>query len=309
MAAMRIRSPWAAVGVAGAAALAIPAALAQSIEPRAYSNAPVGMNFVIAGFARSTGGVAFDASLPLTDPKLAVNSALFAYARALDLWGMAGKVDVIVPYAWLSGSAQFSGATVERQIEGLGDPALRLAMNFVGAPALSAAEFRSYRQDLIVGASVQVSMPVGQYDPTRLINIGSHRWSIKPEIGASQAFGAWVLEGKAAVTAYGTNDDFYNGGSRSQDPLYAMQLHAIYNFGPGRWVSVDTTYYSGGRTTVNGTLNNDLQANWRTGATLAWPVDAQNSVKLYLSTGVSARTGNNFDLIGAAWQYRWGGGL
>ena len=47
----------------------------------------------------------------------------------------------------------------------------------------------------------------------------------------------------------------------------------------------------------------------RTGTTLALPVDAHNSVKLNASWGVSARTGNNFELYGIAWQYRFGGGL
>ena len=56
-------------------------------------------------------------------------------------------------------------------------------------------------------------------------------------------------------------------------------------------------------------LNNDLQQNWRLGATLALPVDRLNSIKFYASSGVSARTGNNYDLVGVAWQYRWGGGL
>ena len=64
-----------------------------------------------------------------------------------------------------------------------------------------------------------------------------------------------------------------------------------------------------GRTTVNGDLNDDLQRNWRVGGTLAFPLDAHHSVKLYASNGVSARTGNSYDLYGIAWQYRWGGGL
>lgn len=42
---------------------------------------------------------------------------------------------------------------------------------------------------------------------------------------------------------------------------------------------------------------------------MAVPVDIRNAVKFYASRGVSARTGNNFDLLGLAWQYRWGGGL
>ncbi len=83
----------------------------------------------------------------------------------------------------------------------------------------------------------------------------------------------------------------------------------IYGFRSGIWASLDATYFTGGRTTVNGVLNSDLQQNWRLGGTLAFPVDRLNSIKFYASNGVSARTGNNYDLIGVAWQYRFGGGL
>ena len=72
---------------------------------------------------------------------------------------------------------------------------------------------------------------------------------------------------------------------------------------------MDGTYFMGGRSSVNGALANDLQQNWRAGTTLAFPVDRRNSIKLYASRGLYARTGNSFDLVGAAWQYRWGGGL
>jgi hypothetical protein len=170
-------------------------------------------------------------------------------------------------------------------------------------------EFRSYEQDLIVGASLQVSAPMGQYDETKLVNIGTHRWFFKPEIGVSKARGPWTLELTAAVTLFTDNDDFFNGNRRTQDPVYSFQTHAIYNFHSGVWASADVTYYSGGRTTLDGTRGNDLQQNWRVGATLALPVDVRNSVKIFASSGMSARTGNSFDLLGAAWQYRWGAGL
>ena len=281
---------------------------AQSIEPRAYANAPVGMNFLIAGVASTNGGAAFD-TLPITDPHLHTTSAVLGYARALDFWGSSGKVDVVVPYTRLSGSATYQGGPISREIDGPGDPLVRMSVNFYGAPAMALPEFRSYRQDLIVGASLQVSVPAGQYDATKLVNIGSHRWSFRPEVGASQALGAWTLEGAAAVTLFTTNDDFFNGNRRSQDPLYSLRAHVIYNFAGGTWASIDGTVYAGGRTTLNGVLNTDLQQNWRVGATLALPVDARNSVKVYASNGVAARTGNSFDLFGLAWQYRWGGGL
>ncbi len=286
-----------------------PAVHAQSIEPRAYSNAPVDVNFLIGGYAYTHGGIAFDTALPITDPKLATSSAVAAYARTLDLWGTSGKFDVIVPYTWLSGSATYQGGPVQREVNGFGDPLLRLSVNLYGAPALTLPEFRTYQQDLIVGASLQMSVPAGQYDDTRIVNLGSHRWFFRPEIGVSKAQGPWTLEFQAGVTLFTANDDFYNGNRRSQDPLYSFQGHAIYNFRSGIWGSADVTYFAGGRSSLNGTLQSDLQQNWRAGATLALPVDTRNSVKLYASKGLSARTGNSFDLVGIAWQYRWGGGI
>jgi len=282
---------------------------AQSIEPRAYSNAPVGVNFLVAGPYYTRGGLSFNTSLPLTDPNLKTSNVVVGYARTLDLWGKSGKFDVIVPYTWLSGSATYQGDAIEREVDGLADPLLRLSMNFYGAPALTLPEFKAYEQDLIVGASLQVSVPAGQYDSTKLVNIGTNRWSFKPELGASKALGDLTLEFKAGVTLFTTNDDFFNGNKRAQDPLYSLGAHAIYNFRSGIWASVDATYFAGGRSTLNGALQNDLQQNWRAGGTLSFPVDARNSVKVYASSGVSARTGNSFDLIGIVWQYRWGGGL
>jgi len=294
----------AACGLGGVAV-----AHAQDIEPRAYSNAPVGVNFVVAGVAYSHGGLSLDPSLPVTDARLESSAAVLAYARVLDLWGVSGKFDAIVPYASLSGTAVYAGQPVERSIHGAANPLLRISANLVGAPALTLQEFAAYRQDLIVGVSLQVGVPLSQYDPTRLLNIGTNRWSAKPEVGVSKAIGSWTIEGQAAVTFYGDNTDFFGGSTRTQDPLYALQGHAIHSFRSGIWASLDLTYFAGGRSTIDGVAKNDLQQNWRVGATLAIPVDRRNSIKLAASSGVSARTGNNFDLLAVAWQYRWGAGL
>jgi hypothetical protein len=284
-------------------------ARAQDIEPRAYSNAPVGVNFLVVGIGHTQGGLSLDPSLPVTDAHLRSSAALLAYARVLDLWGVSGKFDVVVPYASLSGSAEYAGQPVQRSIHGLANPALRLSANLVGAPALTLQEFAAYRQDLIVGVSIQLGVPASQYDSTRLLNIGTNRWSVKPEVGISKAIGSWTIEGQAAVTFYGDNTEFFGGSTRTQDPLYSLQAHAIHSFRSGIWASFDVTYFAGGRSAVDGVAKADLQQNWRVGATLAIPVDRRNSIKFAASSGVSARTGNNFDLIAVAWQYRWGGGL
>ncbi len=284
-------------------------ALAQDIEPRAYSNAPIGVNFLIAGYAYTRGGLSFDSAVPITNANLNTSNAFLAYARVLDLWGMSGRIDAIVPYTWLSGTADYQAEPVQRTIDGFANPAFKLSINLYGAPALTLKEFAGWEQDVIIGASLRVMPSWGQYDAGKVVNIGTNRWSFKPEVGISKAFGPWTLEAQAAATFFTDNEDFYGGNQRAQQPLYSLQGHVIYGFSSGIWTSVDATYFAGGRTTINGELNYDLQQNWRIGATLALPVDRWNSIKFYASSGVSARTGNNYDLIGAAWQYRWGGGL
>jgi hypothetical protein len=282
---------------------------AQDIEPRAYSNAPVGVNFLIVGYAYTRGGLSFDSAVPLTNENLNTSNAVLAYARVLDLWGMSGKVEAIMPYTWLSGTADYHGEPIERVVDGFANPAFKLSINLYGAPALTLKEFTDWEQDLIIGASLRVIPPWGQYDASRIVNIGTNRWSFKPEVGISKAVGPWTLELQAAATIFTDNTDFYGGNRRSQDPIYSLQGHVIYGFRNGIWTSVDATYFAGGRTTINGALNYDLQQNWRIGATLAVPVDRWNSIKFYASSGVSARTDNSFDLVGVAWQCRFGGGL
>lgn len=286
-----------------------PRVSAQDLEPRLYSNTPVGLNFLVAGYVYTTGGVVTDPSIALENAEVQSHSVVLGYARALDVWGTSGKFDVILPYSWVSGSAELNGQLHERSVSGFGDPQLRFSVNLFGAPALSLEEFASYRQDLIVGASLQVSIPTGQYDDDKLLNVGTNRWAIKPELGVSKALGPLTLELAVGATFYTDNDDYFGGQTRSQDPLYSVQGHVIYNFQSGIWIAVDGTYYTGGRTTVDGVEKDDLQSNTRVGLTVAFPVNRHDSVKVYASSGVSARTGSDFDSVGLLWQYRWGGGL
>jgi hypothetical protein len=282
---------------------------AQDIEPRQYSNTPVGVNFLINGYSYTKGGLAFDSALPLSRPEIETNSGVLGFARSLDLWGRSGKIDAGVPYTWLSGSADYLGQPLQRKVNGFGDPVFRLAVNLYGAPALQMKDFAAFRQDLIVGVALQVSVPLGQYDDERVVNIGTNRWFFKPSAGVSKAVGPWIWEATAAATFFTDNPDFLGGKTRSQAPLYSIQGHLIRSFGSGVWGAFDATYFWGGSTTINGSANGDLQRNWRVGATLAIPVDVRNSIKLTASDGVSARTGNNYSQFGLYWQYRWGGGI
>jgi len=215
----------------------------------------------------------------------------------------------VAPYAGLDANGYFEGAYHERVVSGFADPTIAVSVNFSGAPALPLDEFRQYQQDTVIGATLKITAPWGQYDADRLINIGTNRWSIKPEIGISQALGSWIVEGAAAVTVYTDNSEYWGGQKLEQDPIYSAQAHVVYNFKSGIWLAVDATYYTGGRSTINGVTKDNKLDNWRYGATVAVPINRYHSIKFAASTGVVTRTGTDFDAYLLAWQYRWGGGL
>ena len=286
------------------------AARAQQMDPRSYANVPIDLNFLLAGYAYSWGDVVFDPSVPITNADAKVNAVYLGYIRSLDFWGQSGTLGLVLPYASVSGHGTVEGQTNSIVRSGFSDTTLRLSVNLYGAPALSLPEFRSYRQDLIVGASLLITAPTGMYYPDKVVNIGTNRWSFKPEVGISKALGNWTLEGALGLTFYTDNDEFYPGNAvREQDPLYAAQAHLIYNFSPALWGSLDATYYTGGSTTINGVPKADLQQNARWGATASQALDRNNSVKFYLGTGAIVRAGTKFNTVGLVWQYRWGAEL
>jgi hypothetical protein len=300
--------------IAGAAMLAFLGMIASSvcatdIEPRAYSNIPVGVNFLLAGYGYTKGNVTFAPSVPIENGNMEIHSTVLAYVRSLDFRGKSGKVDIIIPQAWLSGQAEFRGEAKSREISGFADPIFRLYVNLFGAPALSMKEFDNYKQDTIIGASLSVSPPAGQYDPQKLVNIGTNRWTVKPEIGLSKAWGPLIAEVAAGVFIFTDNDQPFLANTQEQAPLYNFQGHLIYSFGKGIWGALDANYYTGGRVTRDGRIADNLQQNWRVGATLSLPINKQNSIKISGNTVVHSRTDSFFDTFGITWQYRWGGGF
>ena len=282
---------------------------AQELEPRQYSNIPIGLNFLVAGYGLSQGGVLFDPVIALENAAIDIDGPIIGYARSVAIGSFSGKLDAGIGRACLSGAADYEGERRLRDVCGWTDTRVRLSVNFLGAPARRIEKFGEYRQDLIIGASIQISAPTGQYDSAKLVNIGTNRASAKLEIGMSKALRQWLFELALAGTVYQTNDDFFGGASLQQSSVASLQAHAVRNFSTGIWLAVDWTYYSGGQTRTNGVENNNRLSNSRFGATLSVPINRRQSVKANFSTGVSTRTGTDFNTLSVLWQYRWGSGL
>ncbi len=287
-----------------ALAMAAPA-WAQQLEPRAYSPSPVGANFFGVGYANSSGDVVFDPSLSFSDVSANVNAVTPFYAHTFGLFGRSANIGVVLPYAW--GSVEGNVGETFRRVtrSGLADAALRFACNLVGGPALSPRDFAAKKPGTTLGASLTITGPTGQYDPSKLINLGTNRWAFKPELGFSQPLGRWWLDLYAGVWFFATNHDFYGGQTRAQAPLAVVQGHVSYAFRPRLWLALDATWYGGGETTVNDVANADRQENSRVGLTLAVPVSGNHSLKFGCARGTSTRVGSKLDTISVAWQFLW----
>ena len=281
-------------------------AVAQELEPRAYTAAPTGVNFLVVAGGRSTGGVVVDPSLPVDDVQATIESVGLGLGRTIDLFGRTGLILAVVPYAWGDVTGSVGEETRRITRSGLTDPRIKLSVNLLGGRALTPREFARATRSTIVGVSLAVAPPLGQYTGTKLINLGSNRWAVKPEIGVSHALGRWTIEGYSGLVVFSTNHEFYTGTSvRTQAPVVALQAHVSYTLRRQLWAAFDATWYSGGATTVNGTQKGDLQRNSRVGGTLSFPIGGQQSIKFYGSTGATTRIGADFRTFGAAWQLTW----
>jgi hypothetical protein len=284
-------------------ATAATSAAAQDLEPRAYSPSPIGTTFIIVSGTRSAGGVFTDPSVPITNVEATVGVLGLAAGHTFELFGRQALLLGVVPVVWgeASGDVGEDRRTANRR--GLADPRLRLSMILRGSPAMTPAEFVKAPRRTILGVSLTVAPPLGQYDPEKLVNLGAHRWSFKPEVGLSYPAGRWTIETYGALLLFTSNDEYFPGSSvRRQDPIFGVQSHVSYTFRRRYWVAINGTWYSGGRSSIDGVDKEDLQRNTRLGATLSIPVGARQSIKIAYSTGATTRTGADFQTFTVAWQ-------
>ena len=280
-------------------------ATAQELEPGNYQNAPVGVNVAIASMGFSRGNVLFDASLPVADVRAEVEVLGLGYVRTLAILGRSAKFDAQIPVTWSQFTGLVAGQATTRSPRGLADPRFRLSVNLLGSPALTVPEFAKYQQRIIWGASLQVAPPLGQYDPDRYINLGANRWSFRPETGVSYAHGRLILEGAVGAWTFSDNTDYVGSTTLTQSPLYFAKANAIWTLRRSLWLAVSYGRATGGQTRVEGAVTNSLQRNDRLGATLVAPVHRSFAIRVVYTSGLSTRSGADFDSIAFGGQYTW----
>jgi|SRR5215831_1902114 len=281
----------------------------QDLAPRAYIITPIHTNAVTVASSFLDGQLLFDGSIPITGAKAKAAVPVVSLFHSFRFFGRTANFAASLPY----GVMHFRGtvADVERTADrsGLLDSSFRLSVNLKGGPAMDIRDYAKWRQKLIIGASIRVVPPTGQYDPTKLVNLGANRWSFKPEVGLSRRWGYWVLDTYAGVWFHTTNHDFFTGtNSQSQSPIFAFEGHLSYDVKPRLWASLDGNFWVGGTTTLNGVENpSTQQRNSRVGGTMSVPITQHQSFKFSYNYGAYIKYGGNFHNVSVGWQYSWRG--
>ena len=278
---------------------------AQELTPGAYWPLPVRINVLTIVNTLSWGEVAFDPALPAEDALGTIDIVAIAYTRTLAIAGRSANVALQIPVVGGHVDGMYQGVPTERGQFGLGDPRVSLGVNLYGAPAMTPEDHASYRMRALVGVSVTVVAPLGHYDDSKILNLGTNRWAVKPELGLSRATGRWIVEIMAGVWLFTDNTNFSGGRTREQDAIASVQAHLTHRFSPRVWLAGDANFYTGGRTTVDGTRHLDLQRNARVGWTLSWALDQHRALRASASRGAYTTIGADFTSVAVSYSYAW----
>ena len=286
--------------------------LAQDLEPRRWSHLPTGLNVIGVASAFTDGDIYLDPVLLAEDVTFDIYTLGVGYVRTFEMLGKSARVDFNVPYSTGHWKGLVDGEYASRRQHGFMDPRIRFSMNLYGAPPLSGKEFMAFRQqnpvNTTVGAAVAVVLPLGVYNPTRLINLGGNRTVIRPQLGVLHQRRNWQLEVTGSVFLYQDNDEFWNGNKLEQDPLWFGQAHAIYAIKPGWWTSLSAGYGYDGEAEVSGTpkpltSKRQLYLAW----SLGMPISPTQGVKFtWLNSRTHTSAGNDYNALIFAWSMNWG---
>ncbi len=290
-------------------------ALAQDLAPRAYMVTPLHSNAITLTWSYYDGGLNFNGSVPIKNAKGTYNIPVFSYYHAFNFFGKSSNLTASLPYAFGNFTGELVGKDRSVYRSGLVDFNARFSVNLLGGPAMEAPQFATWKQKRILGTSLKIVAPTGQYDSTKLINWGINRWAFKPELGYSQRWGNWVLDTYGGVWFYTTNSAFFNiphPVPQSEAPIGSFEGHFSYDFSNlmGRqmrgWVSLDGNFWWGGVGSVYNIPNPDTrQISSRMGGTVSVPYSKHQSIKVSFSGGTLDRFGGNYTNLQLAWQYSW----
>ncbi len=282
---------------------------AQDLAPRAYVITPVHSNAITVVWSFFDGGLNVYGTLPVSNARGTYYVSILTYYHSLNFFGRSANITASLPYA--VGNFQGNVLQQSRSIyrSGLLDSAFRFSVNLMGGPAMQPKEMAKWKQKRLLGLSLRMVAPTGQYSATKLVNWGTNRWAFKPEFGYSERWGHWLVDGYAGAWFYTTNSASYAGPvTKPQDesPIGSLEGHLSYDVKPRLWLSLDSNFWWGGITSLSGIQNlATKQTGSRIGGTASLPISKHQSIKVSYSNGTYISFGGNYQSVSVAWQYSW----
>jgi len=282
--------------------------LAQDLAPRAYLITPLHSNAITVSWAFFDGGLSVSGTIPVTATGN-YNVPILSYYHSLNVFGRSGNITGFLPYGVGTFEAAALGTQRSAYRSGLLDLGARFSVNLMGGPAIPVDQFSKWKQKTLLGVSLRVIAPTGQYSSEQLINWGINRWAFKPEFGYSGRKGNWVLDASAGAWFYTINvAEFHipHPAPQTEEPIGSFEGHLSRDFGRGTWASLDGNFWWGGVTTLGGIRNPaTLQTSSRLGCTVAFRLSKHQSIKVNYSDGAYVRFGGNYQNVSLAWQFSW----
>jgi hypothetical protein len=282
---------------------------AQFTDPRTYENTPVGVYQLELVYAYAHSDSSIDTSLIIAGAKVNLNQLTIDYTRYFGFLHRLAWVQPTLPIAGINGS--ITGTNVTATATGTGDSGYQVAMLLKGGPALSVEQFANFKPTTTVGVSLSITAPTGQYNPDKILNLGSDRWSFKPEFAVSQPFGPdqkWVFDAYANVYFYTDNTSYRGTEVLRQEPLPGLEGHISYSFTNNIWASIDTRYSFRADTFINGVNQNDSQRNFILGSELNVSLNERNSLVFEFGKALVHQNGPAITAFAVKYDYTWGKG-
>jgi hypothetical protein len=288
-------------------------ALAQ-VPPRFYWKSLSDANAVPVIFQSLSGNAnpLDPAHLVSANSDIDANVLVAGYAKMLPLFDRTLTLAVTEPMGRISSSTTVAGRSSPQDANGFGDPLAEVGLNLIGPKAIrTIPDLLRYEPKFSLDVIVDVAFPIGEYNSDQPLNLGQNRWYGRVGAPIVWQIGPWVpgrrttFEVLPSVWAFTDNSD-YMGQKLSTNPMFELEAHLTRDLTDKFWASLDTTWFAGGKSSVNGVSGDSLN-NVGVGFTLGYQLSDNLSLTAgYMATvNDSAPTDLRMDGFRISITYGW----
>jgi len=203
------------------------------------------------------------------------------------------------------------GVSLSQSASGFADPSVQLDMNLFGTPPINAIfDYLNYEPTWTLDAAVMLGLPLGQYDSSKVANLGLNRVYTRIAFPFKYHFRVFSpgymssFELVPSVWLFAENDDFV-GRELENDPMLQVEAHWTHDFTRHFFGSIDLLYRNGFQSEINGIdVGKDVEIG-DLGFTLNFQVTDNVTVRTSFSSNVFGDSDLETSMIRVQFVYMW----